>query len=125
MVQGGSECYAAITGYTAIGGLNTNAAVERSRLTDGAAGIGAQGPDSFAGSDSSSTTAGGAAGNALQIPGVMSGTIEGGLSGGAHSELVHIGLAQENGFILAQVFNNMSIINGHYIAQHFGGAGSE
>ena len=94
-------------------------------MTNGAASIGAQGPDSFTGSDSCGATAGGAAGNTLQIPGVMGGTIIGGLSGGAHGELVHIGLAQENGFILAQVFNNMSIINGHYIAQHFRGAGSQ
>ena len=125
LVQGGSEGYAAITGYTAIGGLNANAAVEGSRLTNGAAGIGAQSPNSFASSNRSSAAAGGATGNALQIPRVMGRTIVGGFGGGAHGEFVHIGLAEENGFVSTQIFNNMGIINRHYIAQHFRRASSE
>ena len=124
LVQRGCECYAAITGYTAVGRFNTNAAVEGCRLTDRAAGIGAQSPDSFACSDSSSAAAGGAAGNAVQVPWVVGYTEMRGFGGRAHSKFIQVGFAQENGFISAQVFDNMCVIYGNEVLQHFGGTGS-
>ncbi|EJX07343.1 hypothetical protein EVA_04547 [gut metagenome] len=104
LIQRRSKRYTAITRYTAISRFNTNAAVEGSRLTNGAAGIGAQSPDSFACSNSSSTAAGGTTGNTVKIPRVMSRAIVGGFGGRTHCEFVHIGFAQENGFVSAQIF---------------------
>ena len=124
LVQRGCECYAAITGYAAIGRFNTNAAVEGCRLADRSAGIGAQSPDSFTCSDSSSTTAGGTARNAVQVPGVVGYTKMRGLGGRAHSKFIQVGFAQENGFVSAQVFDNMCVIYRNEVLQHFGGTGS-
>ena len=93
-------------------------------MADRSAGIGAQSPDSFACSDSSSTTAGGTAGNAVQVPGVVGYTEMRGLGGRAHSKFIQVGFAQENGFISAQVFDNMCVIYGNEVLQHFGGTGS-
>ena len=47
-----------------------------------------------------------------------------GLGGRAHSELIQVGFAQENGFVSAQVFDNMCVIYGNEVLQHFGGTGS-
>ena len=57
LVKGRSKGNAAITGDTAIGRFDSDTAIKGSRLTDGSARITAQGPNSFAGCDSSGTAA--------------------------------------------------------------------
>ena len=114
----------AVTGHTAVGRFNANHAVERSRLADGSAGIGTQGPDGFAGRNCRRAATGGTAGNAVQIPCVMGLFHIRGFRSGTHGEFVHVGLAQENGFIFTQISDNMSVIHRDKIIQNMRRAGS-
>ena len=123
LIQGGGERHAAVPGDPAVGGFQPHTAVEESRLPDGTAGIGAQGPDGFPGCNAGCAAAGRTARYTGQIPGVVGNLEMRGFRGGPHGEFIHVGLAQEDGLIFPQVFNDMGIVHRHEVFQDLGSAG--
>ena len=125
LVERGGKCNEAVTGNRTVGRLEADNAAERSRLTDRTAGIRAQCQRSFACRNNSSGTAGRAARYAVEIVRVVSRVCSGVLAGGAHCELVHVGLAGDNGIGSGQLLDNRRIVRRLEIVQHLGGTGSQ
>ena len=91
-----------IARHAAVGRLEADDAAQAGRLADRAAGVGAQRQRRLAGRHRRRRAAAGAAGDALQVPGIarhLEGAV---LRGRAHGELVHVGLAEQHGVGLLQ-----------------------
>src|SRR5207253_106929 len=96
--------------YAAVSWFHTDDTAQTGWLTDGAPGVAAQRERCFPGRDGGRRTAAGAAGDAVEIPGV-SRDLEGAVLGGrTHGKFVHVGLAQEHGVRLFQAGNCVSVI---------------
>ena len=66
---------------------------------------------------------GGAAGNVIPVPGVAGGAVSRVFRGGAHGELVHVDLAQDDRAGLAQPGADRGVIGRHEVLQDAGAAG--
>ena len=96
LVQRRGEGHEAVAAHSPVRGLEAVDPAERSRLANGAAGIGAEGEGSEAGRHRRGGAAGGAAGHPRGVPGIAGLLVTAVLGGGAHGELVHVGLADED-----------------------------
>ena len=101
-VKRGGEGHHPVAGGAAVGRLGADDPADRGRLADRAAGVGAERERRLVGGDGGGRAAGGAARHPGQVPRVMRGAVAGVLGRGAHRELVHVGLADEDGAGLAQ-----------------------
>lgn len=95
LVERGRHRDRAVAGHTAVGGLHADGPGDGAGLADGAAGVGAEGQGRLEGGDGRGGPAAGTAGDAVEVPGVAGGTERGVLGGGAHGELVEVGLAED------------------------------
>ena len=112
LIEGGAIGDEAITGNTAISGLDTHAPAEGSRLTDGAARIRAEGREALRGCDAAGRAAGRTARHTIKIPGIVRNLVCRILRGRAHGELVHVVLAQNNRAGLTEFFHGEGIVHG-------------
>ena len=96
LVQARGERDQAVPRDRAVGGLVADQPGERRGLADRAAGVGADGPGREAAGDRRGRAARGAAGDPVGVPGVAGDAVGGVLRGGAHRELVHVGLAEQH-----------------------------
>ena len=85
-----------VTGYCSVGGFHADDAAIGCGLSDGAAGVGAQCREAFLGCYCRRGTAGRTAGNMLRVSRISRHTVIGSLCGTSHSELIHVGLAQDD-----------------------------
>ena len=125
LVEGGSERDKAVTGNRTVGRLEADNAAEGRRLTDGTAGIRAKGERCFACRNDSSGAAGRAARYAVEVMRVVGRVHSRILAGGAHCELVHVGLAGDNRVGSRQLLDNGSVVGRLEVAQHLGRAGGQ
>ena len=96
-VQGRRERDDPVPGVAAVGRLGADDPAHRGRLADRAAGVGPERERRLVGGDGGGRAARGAAGHLGQVPRVVRRPEPGVLGGGAHRELVHVGLADEDG----------------------------
>ena len=101
-VQGRRERDDPVPGVAAVGRLHADDPAHRGRLADRAAGVRAERERRLVGGDRGGRAAGGAAGHLRQVPRVVDRPEPGVLRGGAHRELVHVGLADEDRARIAQ-----------------------
>ena len=97
LVQAGGEGHDPEPADAAVCGLHADDAAQRGGLADAAAGVRADAQRRMKRGDDGGGTAGAAAGDARQIPGVGRRTVGRMLGRGAHRELVHVRLAQDHG----------------------------
>ena len=95
-VQARSKGHHPVPGRAAVGGLGADDPADRRGLADRAAGVGADGQRRLVGGHRGRRPAGRAAGDPAQVPRVAAGPEGGVLGGGAHGELVHVGLADDD-----------------------------
>ncbi len=84
-----------VAGDPAVRRLHTHGAGDGAGLADRATGVGAERQRRLERGDRGRGAAAGTAGDALEVPRVVRGAVGGVLGGGAHRELVHVGLAQD------------------------------
>ena len=96
LVQAGGEGHHAQAGNPSVGGLEAGDTAESRGLADGAAGVCAGGGRRQPGCHRRGRAPGGASRYGGGIPGVLYRAVEAVFIGGAHGELVHIGLAQRD-----------------------------
>ena len=94
----------------------------RSRLADGATGIGTEGQRHEAGREGGGATTGRATGDTGQIPRVERLADRGVLSGRTHRELIHVQTTVEDGTGSAETLGHMRVIWRHQRRQHLAGA---
>ena len=123
LVQGRGVGHQAVARDPAVGGLESHHPAMAGGLPDGAAGIGAQRADAQVRGHRRGGAAGGAAGDIVPVPGVTGGAEGRILGGGAHGELVHVGLAQKHRPLPAQASHHRGVEGRHEIFQNPGGAG--
>src|SRR5690606_33983336 len=92
------------------------------RLANGAAGVGGGGGGGEAGGHGGGGTTGGAPGDTAGVPGVLHRAVPAGLVGGAHGELIHIGLAQHHRAGGEEILHHRGVVGGHKVVEHFRGA---
>ena len=97
LVEARGEGNHAVARHAAIGRFDAGHTRQRGRLTNRAAGIGAGGEGRQPRRRRRRRSAGRAAGDLGRVPGILDRPVVAGLVGGAHGELVHIGLAQHDG----------------------------
>src|SRR5690349_12331146 len=115
LIERTGESNEAIARDAAIGGLDADDAAESGGLTDRAAGIGAEREGALERSDGGRRAAAAAAGDAFEIPGIIS-FLEGGVfAGGAHRELVHVEFAEKDGAGGAQARDDGGVVGGNEI----------
>ena len=102
LVQGGGQGHEAVARDRPVGGLDADRAGDGSGLADRAAGVGADGQRGLEGREGGSAAAARAAGDPVEVPRVVGRAVGGVLGGGAHRELVHVGLAEDDDPGLAQ-----------------------
>ena len=73
LVERGGKGDQAVARHAAVGGLEANHATQRSRLADRAAGVCAQGDETFTSSDGRRRPAAGPAGHAVEVPRIVGG----------------------------------------------------
>jgi hypothetical protein len=125
LVQGGGEGDHAVAGHHAVGGFQAGDAAQGRRLADGAAGVGAGGRRGQARGNAGRAAAGGTARHPGGIPGVLHRTVEAGLVGRAHGELVHVGLAQAGHAGRLEPLDDMGVVGRDKVGQHLRAAGGE
>ena len=118
LIQAGGKGNHAPAGNASVGGFEAGNVVQGRRLADGAAGVGASGAGGQTGTETGRRTAGGAAGDPFQVPGVLHRAVVAGFVGGAHGELVHIGLAQHDGTFGGHLFHHGGGVGGNKGIQH-------
>ena len=125
LVQGGGKGNQAVAGNRTISGFEAHNAAVSGRLPDGAAGVGTQSQCRHAGGHRRGGTARGAAGNIVQVVGVVGLEEPGVLTGGTHGKFIHIQLAGHHGVGGQQFFHHSGVIGRHKVVQHLGSAGGE
>ena len=100
-----------------VGGLEADDTAQRRRLADGAARVGARRGDALVGGQGRGGAAARAPGNALQVPGIAGDAEIRRLRGGAHGELVHVRLADEDGALVAQLLHHRAVIGRHEVVE--------
>ncbi len=100
-------------------GFEANDAAESSGNTDGAAGVSADAAEAEASSDSSCGTAAGAAGNSGKIPGIVDGAEVRVVAGDAVGELVHVGLAENDGAGIFELRDHRGVVQGNEFRENF------
>ena len=110
LVQRGGHGDGAVAGDAAVGGLDADRAGDGAGLADRSAGVGAEGQRGFERRDGGSGAAARAAGDAVQVPRVVGGAVRGVLGGGAHGELVQVGLAQDRHLGGAQALDDGGVV---------------
>ncbi|VXB84111.1 hypothetical protein NOCARDAX2BIS_380010 [Nocardioides sp. AX2bis] len=95
LVQGVGQRDQPVAADRAVRRLHPDGAGHGAGLADRAAGVGAEGQRGLEGRHGGGRPAAGAAGDPVEVPRVVGGAVGGVLGGGAHRELVHVGLAQD------------------------------
>ena len=119
LIQAGRKGNHAPAGHPPVGGLEAGNVVQGSGLADRAAGVGAGGARGQAGAQAGGRAAGGAAGNPFQVPRILHRPVVAGFIGGAHGELVHVGLAQHDSAFGGHFFHHGGGVGGNKVVQHF------
>ena len=120
LIERGTVGDDAVAGYAPVGGFEAHAAAQGCGLADGAAGVRAEGGVALVRGDAGGRAAAGASGDAFWIAGVA-GRAEGGVfRGGAHSELVHVVLADDDRPGFLQAFDHKGVIKRIEAAEDFG-----
>ena len=96
LVKGGGIRDQTETRYRAVGGLQADDTAERRGLTDRAAGVGAESVNGKIAADSGRHSARRTARHMIEAVRILRAAVIGGLTGGAHRKLVHIGLAEHD-----------------------------
>ncbi len=102
----------AIDADAAESGFEADDAAERSGNADGAAGVRADAAVAKAGGDGGSGTAAGTSRNARKIPGIVDGAVVRVVAGDAVGELVHVGLAKDDGACFFELCDDCGIVLG-------------
>ena len=128
LIQRGGERDHAPARAAAISRLDAGDTAETGGLADGAAGIGGGGAECEAGGDSGGGATGRATGHQLAViasagPRVDHRAEGGGGVGGAHRELIQIGLAEEDGTIAQQIGRDRAFVRRHERFQNAAGRG--
>ena len=118
LVEAGREGDHAVTRHASVCRFDARHTGERRRLANRTAGIGAGGERCHARRGGGGRPAGRPAGDFAGIPGVLDGAIETGLIGGAHGELVHIGLGQHDGAGLLEPRHHGRVVGRDEVVQH-------
>lgn len=120
LIERGTVGDDAVAGYAPVGGFEAHAAAQGCGLADGAAGVRAEGGVTLVRGDAGGRAAAGASGDAFWIAGVA-GRAEGGVfRGGAHGELVHVVLADDDRPGCLQAFDHEGVIKRIEAAEDFG-----
>ena len=123
LIQRGGIGHETIAGNAAIGRFQADDAAEGGRLADGAARIGAEGPDGRARSHRRRAAARGATRYMVECPGVVR-RMEGGvLRRAAHSELIEVRLAEDDRRLHVQLRHDRRVVGWHEVVDDFRGAG--
>ena len=112
LIERGAIGNKAVTGNTAVRGLDSHAPAEGSRLTDGAARIRTERRKTLGGGNAAGRTAGRAARHTIKIPGIVRNLIRRVLRGRTHGELIHVVLAQNNRAGLTEFFHGEGVVHG-------------
>ena len=112
LVEAGRKSDHAVARAHAVGRLDAGDAAQRCRLADRAAGVGAGCARCQTRRDCRRRAARGATGHRVQLPGIAHRTVEAGLVGRAHGELVHVGLAEHHRASGVELFNHRGVIGG-------------
>ena len=122
-VERGRERDQPVSADQTVGGLQTDDAAQRRRLTDAPAGVGPEGPDGLPGGDRGGAAAAGTAGDARGVPRVVHGSERRVLVGRAHRELVAVRLADEDRTVTGQASPRRAVVRRHVVLQDARGTG--
>ena len=123
LVQAGGHRHHPVARHPAVGGFHPDGAGHGPGLADGTAGVGAQGERGEAARHRSGGSSPRAAGNPAEVPRVSGGSEGGGLGGGAHRELVHVGLAEDDQPGLFEARDDRRVVGRDPALQDAGAAG--
>ena len=118
LVEAGGERHHAVAGDAPVGRLEAADAAERGRLADRAAGVRSGRRRHEAGGDGRRGAAGRPARHAAWIPGIGDGAEPARFIGGAHRELVHVGLAQHHRAGGLEALNHRGVVGRDELAEH-------
>ncbi len=113
LVEGVGEGDEAVARHPAVGRLHPDRARHGTGLADRAAGVGAERQRRLVRRDGGGAATAGPAGDAGEVPRVV-GRAEGAvLGGGAHRELVHVGLAEDRQAVAAEPRDDRGVVRRH------------
>ncbi len=110
LVEGVGERDEPVARHAAVRRLHPDRARHRTRLPDGAAGVGADGERRLVRRHGRGRAAAGPAGDPVEVPRVVRRSVCRVLGGGAHRELVHVGLAQDRQARLAEARDDRGVV---------------
>ena len=109
LVQGAGEGHDPVPAHAPVGRLHPHDPAHRGRLADRPAGVGADRQGRLVRGHGRRRATGGPARDAVQVPRVGRRPERGVLRGGAHRELVHVGLAQDHGPGVPQALGDVGV----------------
>jgi hypothetical protein len=109
----------AVARHAAIGWFQADAAAQRRRLADGAAGVRAERGNGFVRRHRRRRTAGRAAGNARGVPRIARNTEGGIFRRAAHGKFVHVQPAKNNRARRLQLFHDRRVVGRNELAEDF------
>jgi len=118
LVQGAGKSDQSVATDAPIGGLETDDATERSRLTDGTTGIGTDGSQALASRHSRCTATGATSGHMVGVPWVRRGAEGGCLRGSTHGELIEIRLPEQNRSGLPEAIGHRGLVGRDKLLEH-------
>ncbi len=113
LVEGVRQGHEAVARDPAVRRLHADRAGDRARLADRAAGVGADRQRCLVRRDRGRAAAAGAARDAAEVPRVVGRAVGAVLGGGAHRELVHVGLAEDRQAGRAQPGDDRGVVRRH------------
>ncbi len=123
VVEGEVEGEDASAADATVGGLEAYGVAEGGGDADGAPGVAAHGHEAEVGGDGGTGATGGAAGDAIGIPGVADGAEVGVRRGDAIGEFVHVGFAEEDGAGGGEFFGDGGVGGGEVVLEEQGAEG--
>ena len=123
LIERGGVGDQSVAGDAAVGRLDPDDPAVRSRLPNGASRIRSEGGDRFPRRHRRGRTPAAAPGDAAVVDGIAHRSEDGVLARRAHGELVHVGLAEEDGVGGAEPGHRPGVVGGDVVPQYPAGAG--
>ncbi len=122
LVEAGGEGDKSVAGDEAVGGLVADDATQGCGLADGAACVGTEGADAEVSGHGGGSAAGGATGDAGDVPGVFGGAAGRVFSAGAHGEFIEVGFTQDDGACGLQTGDSGGVVRSLEVGEDLGRA---
>ncbi len=110
LVEARGERDGAVAAHAAVGGLDAHGSGDGGGLADGAARVGAESDGRLERGDRGRGSAARATGDSVEVPRVVRRAERGVLGGGAHRELVHVGLAERHETRSAEPLDDRGVV---------------